>query len=484
MILRRNPKPEENEPKGSADESGDPATQGMAAANHEPDLEPIDTTPLYGEVINPGAAGPQFGEIIPSTDPVASGEAIVIEDRSDRPDQVCVACGETAPGDARFCEACGTDLAVGVAASTSSEPTVNATEPCVSCDADPSEIDHGWCGQCGTKQPSPRDHQEYDKGWVAAVSDRGRQHRVNEDATAIAVVDDAAILVVCDGVSSTERPEEAAELAAKLVAEQLALAVSAGADIPTALSDVSELAQDQVSALNAGTDREAPSCTIVAAVADRRSADPSTPSDKSDHMIDLHVAWLGDSRAYLVDDSGATLITTDHSWAEEQRALGQLSDEAIEADSRAHSITHWLGADSPDARAELAQSSFAVDQRAVLVLCSDGLWNYAEALDEFAALFAPDAIAADQSPIGTAQRLVQFANDAGGRDNISVALADFTLDPTFRPDLAPPADKTDEVSDLSHPDHSDPADADKDANEPASEVALSSTTTDKEADGG
>jgi serine/threonine protein phosphatase PrpC len=53
---------------------------------------------------------------------------------------------------------------------------------------------------------------------------------------------------------------------------------------------------------------------------------------------------------------------------------------------------------------------------ATLLLCSDGLWNYAETAEDLAKLAAaPDALAACRD-------LTAFANEAGGRDNISVAI--------------------------------------------------------------
>src|ERR1700744_4180755 len=79
-----------------------------------------------------------------------------------------------------------------------------------------------------------RDHQELDLGPVAAISDRGLRHERNEDAVALATVDTAdgpaVISVVCDGVSSADRPDEASLAAANAAVQVLAAAVQDGVD--------------------------------------------------------------------------------------------------------------------------------------------------------------------------------------------------------------------------------------------------------------
>src|ERR1700744_3021339 len=82
--------------------------------------------------------------------------------------------------------------------------------------------------------PAGRDHEELDLGPVAAVSDRGLRHERNEDAVALATVDTAdgpaVISVVCDGVSSADRPDEASLAAANAAVQVLAAAVQDGVD--------------------------------------------------------------------------------------------------------------------------------------------------------------------------------------------------------------------------------------------------------------
>src|SRR6201996_1107343 len=85
-----------------------------------------------------------------------------------------------------------------------------------------------------------RDHEELDLGPVAAVSDRGLRHERNEDAVALATVDTAdgpaVISVVCDGVSSADRPDEASLAAATAAVQSLSAGAQAGTD-PAASSE-------------------------------------------------------------------------------------------------------------------------------------------------------------------------------------------------------------------------------------------------------
>lgn len=310
----------------------------------------------------------------------------------------CVSCGESSPADANWCEACGADL---------DEPAAIPRTPCVSCNAASVEItDDGWCGQCGTKQPSPEDHVVADHGWFAIVSDRGRVHRTNEDAGAVAARIDGVVLVVCDGVSSTDESQHASQKAARTVIEILQ---PARADaVPLALTDAAHAAQGEIVELTSEPSAQPPSCTLVAAVA-----------DLSGSRAALTVGWLGDSRAYWLADGEATQLTRDHSWAVEQHDLGELEPDDIDADPRAHSITRWLGADSHDATPQIETAE--VDLPGTLLVCSDGLWNYATTTGELRDLVA--AGGPDESPLDQAERLVAFANAQGGHDNITVAIA-------------------------------------------------------------
>jgi serine/threonine protein phosphatase PrpC len=86
----------------------------------------------------------------------------------------------------------------------------------------------------------------------------------------------------------------------------------------------------------------------------------------------------------------------------------------------AHVVTRWVGADPAEAPPHVA--TFEPPGPGVLLLCSDGLWNYQPEAAELASLALPRALT---DPLGAAKELVQFAIESGGRDNITVVLAPF-----------------------------------------------------------
>lgn len=342
---------------------------------------------------------------------------------------VCGTCGAaTLPGDL-FCEVCGASLGAPSSApvaptasatsagSTSSAPTAPAgpTSGCARCGAPPTAVDaDGYCTECGLLQPGPREHLEIDLGWAAGVTDRGLHHPRNEDAFHLELAGGpggrGVVAVVCDGVSSSVRAEDASELAALAAAAVLASAVASTASLAEATVGGANAANKSVSALSwtPRGDLASPSCTLVSAAC--RSGE-------------VAVGWVGDSRAYWVETGTGTVaqLTTDDSWAETQVEAGRMTEAEAEADPRSHAITRWIGADAPDVDAHVTTLAAAVPGR--LLLCSDGLWNYASTIEAMAGLLAGNAAAA--TPLALAQSLTEFARQAGGHDNITVVVIDF-----------------------------------------------------------
>ena len=152
----------------------------------------------------------------------------------------CPSCGEPFDPADGFCESCGTPVAP---AAISSDAGGSALD-CPVCSADTSVAPAGvtaggYCESCGRRVPSGRDHVELDAGLAAGVTDRGLRHTRNEDAMALTATmspgGPAAVAVVCDGVSSAPRADEASLTAARAAIRALLLAVRAGDD-PAAAS--------------------------------------------------------------------------------------------------------------------------------------------------------------------------------------------------------------------------------------------------------
>ncbi len=324
----------------------------------------------------------------------------------------CPSCGwPVRPGD-NFCEACQTELAPAVV-SGQAPRTAAVCPSCQSAEITPE----GYCGSCGRRVPSSRDHTEIDLGLVAGVTDRGLRHHRNEDAMALATAQlsagPVAVAVVCDGVSTTRRPDEASLAAAQAAVRVLLAAARTGGDLAEASRNGIAAAQDAVIALEDGPadgPLDPPSATFVSAVMTGEA---------------VTLCWLGDSRGYwLGADSAAQRLTRDDSVAGEMVAAGLLSEDEALALPQAHVVTGWVGADLGGAAPHVAR--FEPPGPGVLLLCSDGLWNYQPEAARLAEMALPGALT---DPLAAAGNLVSFAIASGGMDNVTVVLAPYPPQP-------------------------------------------------------
>jgi serine/threonine protein phosphatase PrpC len=342
----------------------------------------------------------------------------VTADPADSPRGPCPSCGRAVGPDDNFCEACRAELTP--AASSGSGP--GAAAACLFCPSAQVTAD-GYCESCGRRVPVQRDHTELDLGLLAGVSDRGLRHHRNEDAMALATAQDAdgpvALAVVCDGVSSSSQAAEASLLAAQAAIEVLLAAVRTSTDLGDACAEAVKSARAAVAGL-AGRPDNAPSATFLSAVLTAQAAT---------------LCWLGDSRAYWLGtgpDATTRRLTRDDSLAEEMTAAGLLTEAEALKSPQAHVITRWVGSDLHEAAPHVIR--FQPPGPGVLMLCSDGLWNYQPEAAELAGLAMPRALT---DPLGAALALVTFALEAGGSDNVTVVLAPFSPAQPPRPAPSP-----------------------------------------------
>lgn len=283
------------------------------------------------------------------------------------------------------------------------------------------------------------DHMQIDLGDAAAVSDRGQRHHNNEDAVALvrsaSPVDSSDspihVAVVCDGVSSAPGSKDASRLAADVAAEVLAGGITTG-EIP---GDAAQTRALVVAAVAAGAEAvgelaasgtNAPATTMVVALVEH-----------TDTGARVHLGWLGDSRAYWLPAADSPhggaprVLTRDHTVAAEYAAAASLPADRVDSLPGAHVITRWLGADARASDPELDTVDLAGP--GLLVVCTDGLWNYFAAPDDLAAAIGPD-LGTGVAPLGIAEQLTHLANRAGGHDNITVAIIPIGAGRTEQPD--------------------------------------------------
>ena len=208
------------------------------------------------------------------------------------------------------------------------------------------------------------------------------------------------LLIVADGMGG----QAAGDLASRLCVEAMVDAIEASrqADAVKVLSEAIRSANRAVTQKAASDpDLMGMGTTLVAA----------TPENGS-----LFVANVGDSRLYLLDDDRIEQITHDHSMVEEMVRAGKLRREQAKNHPKKNIITRAIGEEGDP---EIDFFDVSLNPGDIALLCSDGLTNMVEDEQIFRIVRGSGSL---QEAGG---KLIDAANRAGGRDNISVVLARF-----------------------------------------------------------
>jgi PPM family protein phosphatase len=224
-----------------------------------------------------------------------------------------------------------------------------------------------------------------------AGTDTGRQRRENEDS----MLARAPLFVVADGMGGAQ----AGEVASRIAVEAFEPGVGDSREPESALAALAQSANARIYELSHSHAEQAGMGTTLTAVY------------VGEH--DISIAHVGDSRAYRLRDGELQRLTEDHSLVDELMRQGRLTpEEAVEHPQRSV-ITRALG---PEGAVEVDTRSYAARDGDVYLLCSDGLTTM---LDEnrLAELVRSHATLRDAG-----EALIAAANEAGGRDNITVVL--------------------------------------------------------------
>jgi protein phosphatase len=143
-------------------------------------------------------------------------------------------------------------------------------------------------------------------------------------------------------------------------------------------------------------------------------------------LLARNAAWVinvGDSRAYHIREGVILAKTDDHSWVDEQVRQGLMTAEEAETDKRKNLVTRSIGTHP---NVEVDCYHWPVASGDILILCSDGLVNMVNEREIL-------RIACQPLPAkDIAAQLVDAANAAGGRDNITVIVAQVNPSPWLR----------------------------------------------------
>lgn len=279
-----------------------------------------------------------------------------------------------------------------------------------------------FCIRCRTPLAGPA-HPPADKGKpmplrisIAARTDQGRVRTINQDAvyTGSFTLRDgtpAYLCLVADGMGGAQAGEHASRIASEVTraqvtgsAEKKRPADDAGWE--SLLRQAAFAANKRVyddSRANVAHHGMGTTLTIALIVGDR-----------------LHIASVGDSRAYLLNTSGVTedgaetaQLTSDHSLVARLVDIGQLTPEQARVHPQRNMLYRSIGTDPA---VEVDTRSEPLEPGDIVLLCSDGLVNYVEDAELARSILKQPDLER------TAEQLVALANQRGGRDNISVVL--------------------------------------------------------------
>jgi protein phosphatase len=226
-------------------------------------------------------------------------------------------------------------------------------------------------------------------------TDIGRVRSRNEDS--VAVDAGSGLLVVADGMGG----HNAGDVASRMAIEGVigAMQGSTGEDDERLVAAVRQANQAIYDAAGEDYERSGMGTTVVAVWL---------------RPTRLVVAHVGDSRLYRLRDGVIESLTRDHSQVQDLVDRGILTPAQARASTRKNFLSRALGTD-PDVVIDSAAHTPAAGD--VYLLCSDGLTNMVED-EEIVAIIRSSASLAEATEL-----LVSQANQYGGRDNISVALA-------------------------------------------------------------
>ncbi|MFI4990441.1 MAG: Stp1/IreP family PP2C-type Ser/Thr phosphatase [Solirubrobacterales bacterium] len=224
-----------------------------------------------------------------------------------------------------------------------------------------------------------------------AGTDTGRQRRANEDSHLAR----APLFVVADGMGGAQ----AGEVASRLAIESFEGGLQEAAAPESALAELTQQANARIHELSHSHAEQAGMGTTLTAVYVGER--------------EISIAHVGDSRAYRLRDGALERLTEDHSLVDELLRQGRLTqEEALEHPQRSV-ITRALG---PEGVVEVDTRSYSARDGDVYLLCSDGLTTMLS--EERLA----EVLLAHATLHEAGEALIAAANEAGGRDNITVVL--------------------------------------------------------------
>lgn len=233
---------------------------------------------------------------------------------------------------------------------------------------------------------------------ITSKTDVGKCRENNEDAFFCGETDFGAWAVVCDGMAGREGGEIASENTARLLADRITANMRPKMKVPSIKNMLkSAIAYANIEVLNFAkkySNLNGMGTTVVCAVV------------VNDTIV---IAYVGDSRAYLIGNNSIRLLTHDHSVVQELLDSGSLTKEQAQSYPKKSWITRAVGVSETGGRADFVVEDFENGQ--TLLLCTDGLTNFVseEKILELS----------KNNDEEFSELLIKAANENGGGDNIT-----------------------------------------------------------------
>lgn len=242
----------------------------------------------------------------------------------------------------------------------------------------------------------------FNSSFVGGSSDTGPVRSANEDAfwvsNADTPVEHGALYLVADGVGGQLHGAVAAQSAVDVMSHEFYEFRRAGASIASALNDSIHLANMAIVEQAKELDGAKMGCTLVAAV---------------QHENQLHIAHVGDARAYLLLGNRLRRLTRDDTWVQKQVEAGIITAEQAERHELRNVVTQVLG-NKPEIDVHLA-SPHELNEGDMFLLSSDGLHGVLSNEQLF-------QIMKNNQPQAAAEALVRAAIQADTSDNVTAVV--------------------------------------------------------------
>lgn len=238
--------------------------------------------------------------------------------------------------------------------------------------------------------------------FIASDTDIGKKRSENQDRVHTEfLADNAAVAVVCDGMGGASSGGVASQLAIDAVVKRIKENFRKDMK-PNSIRNLMLTSVHYANTIVYGKskediDKNGMGTTCVAALV----------VDKTVYMVSV-----GDSRGYLLTKDGIAQITTDHTYVEMLYRSGQITKEEAKNHHMRNVITKAVGVESD---VEVDYFELEENDNFAVLLCSDGLTNYCTDNMIYETVFGNNL---DEA----IKQLIAFANECGGKDNITAAV--------------------------------------------------------------